>query len=403
VSSVSVSSDADARLRGLSCPQEGLDEEFLAYIAGAYARTVARLLLETHADRLDASSTGLRELLAGWSGGDTPPATAWDTSFGDAFGALQADDATSVLPIAARMALDLGSRGLPGSWRAELAGAAPLRWGVFLLPPATCIAVESDGRVADISAGEGNSKRTLRLVRGDGTWHGAGAERLPYFGRRGAVVLGRDQLALLGFDELIEASVDTVEPSMMATLERALQIIAEHAPEYLSWVERVVHELFLIRPHVKHIQSGSIAKYFGLVHLSASTNATAIAELLVHEASHQYFHLLCLLEPFDDGSDTSMYYSPAVRTERSIGRIGVAYHAFANILLFYDACLATGIEDGGYCRRNHDALAPDVEQLEGPLRRNDALTRVGRALCYPLIERLHGDVDGRRWPGASRP
>jgi HEXXH motif-containing protein len=157
--------------------------------------------------------------------------------------------------------------------------------------------------------------------------------------------------------------------------------------------------MFLIQPQVRHIQSGSIAKYFGVIHVSASPSVPAIAELLVHEASHQYFHLLCLLEAFDDGSDANLYYSPAVRTDRPLERIGVAYHAFANILLFYDSCLTSGIDDGGYCRRNREALSPDVARLEAPLRGSDALTSVGRALSEPLMERLDGG-DGR-WPGAS--
>lgn len=345
------------------------------------------MLLEAHADHLAARSRGLVELLGGWSGARHPLHAGWDSAFGEAFAARQAQDVTNLLPIAVRMALHLGACGLPGSWSARVPRPLPLRWGRWQLPTGRRIAVESDGRAAEIRVGNGRAERAVRLLREEADWKGDGAELLPGFGRQGAVVLRRDQLTLRGFDELIEAAVDRIEPPLMATIERAIRIIADHAPDYVTWIERVVHEMFLIQPHVKHIQSGSIAGYFGFVHVSASPEAMAIAELLVHEASHQYFHLLTLLSPFDDGSDTRMYYSPAVRTDRSLARIGVAYHAFANILMFYDACLASGIDDGGYCRRNRERLAPEVDQLEAPLRGNGARTAVGRALCEPLLRR----------------
>jgi HEXXH motif-containing protein len=328
------------------------------------------------------------ELLAHWSAGEGPAHAGWDGSFGDAYGALQAHDATNVLPLAIRMALHLGSRGLAGSWRGVLPRPLPLRWGPWSLPPGGRIAVESDGGAAKIRVSDDSEDRAVVLLHGEDGWRAEGAEILPRFGRHGAVVLPRHLLVLHGFDELVAAAADSIEPRLIATLDRSIEIIADHAPAYLSWVERVVHETFLIKPRVRHIQSGSIAKYFGLVHVSAASDPTAIAELFVHEASHQYFHLLCLLGPCDDGSDTNQYYSPAVRTDRSLARIAVAYHAFANILLFYDACLASGIDDGGYCRRGREALAPQVDQLAAPLRGNRALTSIGRALCEPLLERL---------------
>jgi HEXXH motif-containing protein len=382
-------SEADARLRGFSCPQEGLDEAFLKCLASEYARSVTGLLLDAYADPLAANSAGLVELLRDWSDEPRPPHAAWSSSFGDAFTLLQAHDPDRVVPVAARIALHLGAHGLAGTWSAALGRPVPLRWGPYLLPGDAQIAVESDGDVAEVRMGEGAAGRALRLDGGIDRWHADGAELLPRFGRQRAVVLHKNQLALAGFDELVDASVGSIRPETLATLERAMDIIANHAPAYLPWVERVVHEMFLIRPQVKHIQSGSIAKYFGLVHVSATPNAAAIAELLVHEASHQYFHLLTLLDPFDDGSDGTMYYSPAVRKERSLARIGVAYHAFANILLMYDACLESNIDDDGYCRRGRVKLAPEVDQLEAPLRGNGAMTAVGRALCEPLIERLH--------------
>lgn len=389
--------DALSRLRGFSCPEEGIDEVFLAAIAGEYSRRVTRLFLEAHAERLSGPSPGLCELLDSWSGEHDRARAAWNSAFGDAFRLVRTGEASGADAVAVGMALHIGAQGRPGAWSAQLEVPLPLRWDSWLLPPSRRVDVRSDGRVAELRLEDG---RPIAFAADGEGWTSDAGESLPRFGRQRAVVLPRRALTLQGFDELVAASVEEVDAGMLDVLREAMGLLADGAPPYASWVERVVHELFLIQPQIKQIQSGSIAKYFGVVHVSAAPHVPPIAELLVHEASHQYFHLLCLLDPFDDGSDDNLYYSPAVRTERSLERIGVAYHAFANILRFYDACLASGVDDDGYYARNREALAPDVAQLEGPLRGNEALTKVGRALTEPLINRLHGGPGDGSWPHA---
>lgn len=378
--------------RGFACPQEGTNDELVSFLATEFARSVTRLLIEVAGDLLAAQSRGLPELLERWSNDRPAPWGAWDSCFGDAYLALQRQELTNATSVAARIVLHLGARGVGGEWAARLPTPTCLRWGRWVLPPSERIAVESDGHVARVTIGSAEDEQTATFIREDGIWQTARLEELPRFGRQRALVLPRRLLSLDGFSEVLEASVEAPSPEMIANLEKAMEIIAVYAPPYASWVERVVHELFLIRPMLQHIQSGSIAKYFGVVHLSASPEVVAVAELLVHEASHQYFHLLNLIDAFDDGSDDKMYYSPAVRKERRLDRIGVAYHAFANVLLFYDACLESGLQDEGYCLRNRQVLGPQVAQLRAPLEGNSALTDIGRSLCEPLIERVDSNV-----------
>ena len=111
--------------------------------------------------------------------------------------------------------------------------------------------------------------------------------------------------------------------------------------------------------------------------------------MLVHECSHQYYHLLTRLGPVDDGSDTTLAYSPVKNTGRPISMILLAYHAFANVELFYRHCQAAGLEDEGYCANNQEGLKPQLEQLEQALSATDALTELGQALWEPLAERIH--------------
>jgi HEXXH motif-containing protein len=99
--------------------------------------------------------------------------------------------------------------------------------------------------------------------------------------------------------------------------------------------------------------------------------------------------LLNRLGEFDDGSDPALYYSPIRHTGRPIRWILIAYHAFANVLLFYRCCAANGLDKDPYCRLNEKVLVPQLEQLEGALRKSRALTPLGRALWEPLAAKIH--------------
>jgi len=110
-----------------------------------------------------------------------------------------------------------------------------------------------------------------------------------------------------------------------------------------------------------------------------------VAEMLVHEACHQYFYLVRRLGPVHDLADTQLYYSPAVDRERRLDRIVMAYHAFANVLCFYRTAMGSGMEDE-VCARVESELQDDVVLMERTLVGNPALTALGAALVEPLAQ-----------------
>jgi HEXXH motif-containing protein len=170
---------------------------------------------------------------------------------------------------------------------------------------------------------------------------------------------------------------------------QALEILEAHAPAYYRWVFRIVRQVVLLRPENELLRSGGETNLLALIYMSCVAKPMALAEMLVHEASHHYFNLLCRVGPPDDGTDKNLYFSPAVNRPRPLDRILIAYHAFANISLLYRLCLDGGVADDGYCRAGLSQMLPQLEQLESPLRDNPALTPVGRALFEPLFSRLH--------------
>jgi HEXXH motif-containing protein len=67
----------------------------------------------------------------------------------------------------------------------------------------------------------------------------------------------------------------------------------------------------------------------------------------------------------------------------------LAYHAFANVVLYYRACRSRGMEMlANLCEREQQ-VRQVVAQLEQPLRQTTALTSLGRALWEPLVAQVH--------------
>jgi HEXXH motif-containing protein len=128
----------------------------------------------------------------------------------------------------------------------------------------------------------------------------------------------------------------------------------------------------------------------GVITASTSFDPLSLAEILVHEASHQYFYLLEQLGPVEDGTDTNLYFSPVRNTERPLRAILLAYHAFANMLLFYRAAGSSGAADARVCSSREKGIEKQVEGLRQTLRATPALTGYGRAIWEPLEARLGG-------------
>lgn len=100
-------------------------------------------------------------------------------------------------------------------------------------------------------------------------------------------------------------------------------------------------------------------------------------------------NLICRVGDIDDGTDTALYYSPFRRMNRPINAIVIAYHAFANVLMFYRMCHESGRVDSDYCLSQEKTLLLQLKQLEAALRSTRVLTPIGRALWEPLAQRVN--------------
>lgn len=367
-----------------------MDDGLAELLGVEHARQTARLLVDRHAVDLRERGRGVVELVESWIDREADLATAWNPALSEAFYTIGNEDAGMVALRSAALAVHLSARGVPGEWTLTRLAPARFRWDGWLLPEADRVHVISDGATAKVVSSLGDTQLETNLVRDGDGWQADGAEQLLRFGEPGSRITLLPRHALSP-EELGERSVDAVQeitPPMAAVWQSVLELLYRHAPVYLPWVRRLTR--YVCPNEYPTLNSSSSGMHVGLIHAVMRTDPMPLAELLVHESAHQHFHLLTRMGPVDDGSDTNLYYSPVVRNTRRLNMILLAYHAFANILLLYRLCRASGVADGGYCDKYEPRVVEQLTELEEPLRDNPALTPLGRSLFLPLSERIHG-------------
>jgi HEXXH motif-containing protein len=362
----------------------------LDLIADAHAREVVRRFLAGHQENLRHGGLALGQFLHAWQDEGTDFSSVWDLSFGALAAAVSGGSHGDPLECAAGAALALHLAGVPGAWRADLASPARLRLGSWLLPAARSVRVEAGGGTLAVHLQDDGNGPTLLLRRTGERWQADRAAQLPHFELEGCEIpfLTRDALAAWAREGLPAPPLEAVPDDRMDLCRDAVELLRGCAPEYLAWTARVLRAVIPLAAPAGLMLSGSGPHHCGALQLSLAVAPVQLAEMLVHESSHQYFYFLTRLGDVDDGSDPNLYYSPFKKMERPIRFILLAYHAFANVLVFYRRCRARGLDDGGYCQRNEEKIAPRLRTLETALRATPALTPLGRALWEPLAERL---------------
>lgn len=385
----------DSPLRHFGCPAEPGDPRILDAITVPEAAMVAARLAERHRH---ASSEGLTELLEGWSASAVGTAgfdDVWDLSFGHARRCLSRSGTSpgAVYDAAARVALRLTEIGQPANWCTSGPAIPGLRLGGHVLPPVTAIEAKGgqDARVVfDLADGDRIVAARNTTPTGCVTWAVSGGIALPCFGA--AMVLPASALDSLDQPGAAFDGVDlvpAVEDGMVAALHAGAQALSDHAPGMAGWVRQVLRGVAPCRPEAAfRAVSGSNEHLPGIIHASHPLGRFDLAEILLHEAAHQYFYLLERLGPLDDGSDGQLYWSPPIRKARPLSRILMAFHALANVRLFYERCRGTGAEAEAYLSRNLASMDEAVAALGSPLHGNPALTGLGRAVYDPLHARL---------------
>jgi HEXXH motif-containing protein len=390
--------------RGFSNPFEPFDESFLDAVVVTHAKEITRRFLERYAASVSRASDGIVPALERWLESEPAFEDAWDVAFGRLQKALfsgGSDDA--VLVAAALTALRIAERGAAANWEARFRGAPRMRLGSFLLPAASRLQVSADGRrlYARVRRRRAWTWTVAQPARNDANLQGA--ERLT------TVHAGSADILILrsgspGVEPEIEHVVPHADPnSILPALETALRLIGRYSRPYHRWLRRLVRQILPLCDGPGMITSSTADWRPGVLYCANRPNPAALAEMLLHEGTHQYMYVLRRLGPLDDGSDSSLHYSPLSGQMRPLGTIVLAYHAAANITLFCRGCPSKSRLEP---RRIENEFAESVAVYERILRRSRSLTPLGVALWKPLYERLRSvaspDINEGRRPDTTR-
>jgi len=375
-----------------SFPLRPVDDGVLATVAGTHAQELAKSLVRTYRAEIAGCGNGLVEHILEWCDAPASYDTSWDLAFGRAQLALTS---SSFDPgeVAVRIALRLTETGVEGTWRGAIAPST-LRLGRLILPEIERVQVDWVGGQPDVRVHASNGA-TMTCARraGTGDWVATGVSSLPSVGvTRSVYLFGPSPLPPADGGAQCFEGVDPVEmidAPMTVALQEAFTVLAEGATEYLRWVERILRGILVSqREESVRLVSGSGDSVPGVIHLSYPAGTMDIAEVLIHECAHQYFYLLERVGPVDDGSDRRLYWSPPIRRDRPLSRVLMAYHALANVRLFYNTIRTSGVDGRRYVDLHEEGIIDSVAQLDKPLRGNPALTPIGRALYEPLASRI---------------
>lgn len=169
----------------------------------------------------------------------------------------------------------------------------------------------------------------------------------------------------------------------------AIDLLHRTSPEYAQWACRLVNTIVPLDAPRGHQISASHRHRRGEVLMSWDLSPSQLAENLVHEASHQHFFMATMLGDCDDGTDRTLYFSPVVKTERPLSKILLAYHAFANVILFFrQARDLLPVAERNEVDFSSKKIMDELELLERPLRESSSLTILGQQLWCPLAAQL---------------
>ncbi|TIS62490.1 HEXXH motif-containing putative peptide modification protein [Mesorhizobium sp.] len=372
----------EALYDGFGGPFAPLDVGLFQDIVVTSAQQYMRFFVETYQQAIEADSPDLLRFLGEGVERLSDFETAWDFAvFAIRECLLQRAAPDVALGKALQLGLRLAASGEGGSFRARTSRPIRPLWGKLILPELTSITVERDLYSATLAL----DKIRLELWRDGESWAGEEVDELPSIRRANvsahlvvpaaAPVVGCDCVSMLSTDEVSR---------LQYLYQDAITLIEEGSPSYLQWVSRVLRYISPIEADPGVMRSGSGPEWPGLAEMSFRCDPIAVAEMLVHECSHQYFNALMFISPVADGSDTTLYFSPVRNCGRPIEMILLAYHAFGNVLLFYRECQFRGVDDSGFCERNEAELLPQLGVLEDALRATSSLTEVGHSLWQPL-------------------
>ena len=388
-------STPDALYYGFSNPLQQFDESLLQSIVQEYGKSIIEIFVEHASAVLQGAEKRLIDQMRALATAELRFEMVWSSALGRCLKCIDSGDELAYRRVSAELLLHAAAGGMPGNWEVNLGQYSPFLWQDWRLPKCDYLAVESDGERACIRLHGVENHDTIffgRTPDSPSKWHSSEATSLPSISLRPAsaiTILAKNTIDQETARGLGFPAVPEVTEREYHTIAQAMDLLRQQAPLHYSWVARVIRRVVVIESGPqRYLRSGSEAKLWGLIYVCDDPDPLSIAEILVHEASHQYFYLLTRLGDPVSGTSARTYYSPFVDAQRRLDRILLAYHAFSNVYLFYREFPLTA-QQKVRVRQYLAKLLPDIKSIEGFITDSDELTPIGRGLVGPLINELN--------------
>ncbi|GGX41932.1 hypothetical protein GCM10007385_06870 [Tateyamaria omphalii] len=168
-----------------------------------------------------------------------------------------------------------------------------------------------------------------------------------------------------------------------AEVSEGIGLMSTVNPDYEIWVRRLLNTLILTGRLENRTCSGSWSDTSGTVYMSQPNSLLEVGEVLIHECAHQHFHLACRVFPMKTETENGRYFSPPVGRDRPLDMILIAYHAFANVLTYYECAFDMSLGDQ-LSHNRYKSFSEEVAVLESYLDNNKGLSELGRTIFSNL-------------------
>lgn len=377
-----------------------LGSEFAALkeiIVEEHLRASLSLFLQRNNTELIADASGVCDALKTLLDGTIEFELAWNLCCSDLLEYMQGRSSRSPKSVASSILLRAAVLGHPSDWSVTLNSSRSFLVGDVVSPRTGTLHVKADESEAIIKFDKTCGQ--LRFLKGYYTDHNSGALRLGSIKLRSSCCVNLSQEGQL--DEALADLTEKVEKAdesqyFLARVSSAMGLLYQSTPLYADWVAAVIrHACPLIpRPVEGAFDSGSRSACPGLLYMSDVERPLQLAETLVHEASHQHFYLLDRYIRLFDPSDDTLYYSAVKNTGRPIVFILLAYHAFSNICLMFQALQTSGYSFTAEEKEYERTLMAQITSLGNQLKGAGSLTEPGRAFYDSLASVLDNIYGG---------
>lgn len=313
-----------------------------AFHQGALRSIARRTALDTEAQALWETYGRLVEE------GLPRSAQYWQPELGSAIAAGEAAPVAAVV----HALFAVHAVGIAGQWRASLAQRTRISMAGHVFDVEGCVEVSADGDSVRIVCTSIASDALVLLAAGPG-WRLAQLSPSPgwcYCAPQLLSYPGFEHVYLLPWGAQSEQAwprpyADPGKAALTSAAEQvdqALRLLAVAGAGYLDWLKPLLRGIGVRASQTPGAhESGSHIHFAGVFYCDFPVAAESLAEAIVHEVSHQHFHLVNGLLPLvQKGHEEEKYFSSLKGQQRPLVKVLLAFHASANMTLFWHDLIA---------------------------------------------------------------